>query len=48
VEMALPAGWMLKFRDGKVALFRAFRDPEAVLESVGLTAPRGPRSSSAD
>ena len=36
VEMRNPAGWMLKFRDGKVVLFRAFRDPEAALEAVGL------------
>ena len=36
VEMALPAGWMLKFRDEKVELFRAFREPEAALEAVGL------------
>ena len=33
--MALPAGWMLQFREGKVVLFRAFRDPEAVLAALG-------------
>ena len=29
-----PAGWMLKFRDGKVLCFRAFRDPERALEAL--------------
>jgi ketosteroid isomerase-like protein len=36
VESASPAGWMLKFRDGKVLCFRAFREPEQALEAVGL------------
>jgi ketosteroid isomerase-like protein len=36
IETETPAGWMLKFRDGKVTLFRAFRDPEQALEAVGL------------
>jgi ketosteroid isomerase-like protein len=36
VESASPAGWMLKFRDGKVLCFRAFRDPAQALEAVGL------------
>jgi ketosteroid isomerase-like protein len=36
VESQSPAGWLLKFRDGKLLLFRAFRDPEKVLEAVGL------------
>ena len=35
VESASPAGWMLKFREGKLACFRAFRDPERALEAVG-------------
>jgi ketosteroid isomerase-like protein len=35
VESASPAGWMLKFRDGKVVCFRAFREPEQALEAVG-------------
>jgi ketosteroid isomerase-like protein len=29
------AGWMLKFREGKVLRFRAFRDPEQALEAIG-------------
>jgi ketosteroid isomerase-like protein len=44
LEMEMPAGWMLKFRDGKVVLFRAFREPEAALEAVGVTERPGPRS----
>lgn len=31
-----PAGWVLKFRDGKVSSFRAFREPEQTLEAAGL------------
>jgi ketosteroid isomerase-like protein len=38
VEGESPAGWMVKFRDEKVLCFRAFRDPEAALEAVGLSA----------
>ena len=37
VETASPAGWMFKFRDGKVLRFRAFREPEQVLEAAGLS-----------
>ena len=36
VESEAPAGWALKFRDGKLVRFRAFRDPEKALEAVGL------------
>ena len=36
VENETPVGWMLRFRDGKLASFRAFRDPEQALEAVGL------------
>jgi ketosteroid isomerase-like protein len=36
VESASPAGWMLKFRDGKLLRFRAFREPAQALEAVGL------------
>lgn len=36
VEADTPAGWMLKFRAGKLLRFRAFRDPERALEAVGL------------
>ena len=35
VEMKQPAGWMLRFRDGKVIELRAFREPEAALAAVG-------------
>jgi ketosteroid isomerase-like protein len=37
VESTSPAGWMFKFRDGKLLCFRAFRDPEQALEAVGLS-----------
>ena len=36
VEGESPAGWVFRFRANKVCRFRAFRDPEAALESVGL------------
>ena len=36
VESTTPAGWMLKFRDGKLLCFRAFREPAPALEAVGL------------
>ncbi len=35
-EDETPAGWMLKFRGGKVIRFRAFREPEQALEAAGL------------
>jgi ketosteroid isomerase-like protein len=35
-ETETPVGWMLKFRDGKLLRFRAFREPEHALEAVGL------------
>jgi ketosteroid isomerase-like protein len=35
VETESPAGWMFKFRKGKVLCFRAFREPEQALEAVG-------------
>ena len=37
VESESPTGWMLKFRNGKVLCFRAFREPEQALEAVGLS-----------
>ena len=37
IEDKTPAGWMLKFRDGKVVRFRAFREPEQALEAAGLS-----------
>jgi ketosteroid isomerase-like protein len=37
VESESPAGWMLKFRNGKVLCFRAFREPERALETIGLS-----------
>jgi ketosteroid isomerase-like protein len=36
IESEAPAGWMLKFRDVKLILFRAFRDPATALEAIGL------------
>lgn len=36
VETEMSAGWMLKFRNGRVLCFRAFREPERVLEALGL------------
>jgi ketosteroid isomerase-like protein len=36
VETESPAGWVIKFRDGKVLYFRAFREPEEALQAVGL------------
>ena len=35
-ETETAAGWMLKFRHGKLIRFRAFREPERVLEAAGL------------
>ena len=37
VETESPAGWMFKFRDDRVVLFRAFREPDQALEAVGLS-----------
>jgi ketosteroid isomerase-like protein len=37
VESKSPAGWMLKFRAGKLLCFRAFREPAQALEVVGLS-----------
>jgi ketosteroid isomerase-like protein len=36
-ESDTPAGWMLKFREGKLVRFRAFRQPKEALEAVGLS-----------
>jgi ketosteroid isomerase-like protein len=36
IETETSAGWMLKFRSGRLLRFRAFRDPERALEAVGL------------
>src|SRR5438067_1930544 len=33
VESTSPAGWMLKFRDGRLLRFRAFREPAQALEA---------------
>jgi ketosteroid isomerase-like protein len=35
VEAEAEAGWVFKFRSGKLLLFRAFKDPAEVLEAVG-------------
>ena len=32
-----PAGWMLKFREGRLVHFRAFRNPERALAAAGLS-----------
>jgi ketosteroid isomerase-like protein len=36
VESAEPAGWVLKFRDGRVVYFRAFDDPVAAIEAIAV------------
>jgi ketosteroid isomerase-like protein len=36
IETETPAGWMLRFRDGKVIRFRAFREPEEALAALGF------------
>jgi ketosteroid isomerase-like protein len=36
VEAETPAGYMIKFHQGKAVCFRAFREPEQALEAVGL------------
>ena len=36
VETRSPAGYLVKFREGRVVYMRAFRDPEHALEAVGL------------
>jgi uncharacterized protein len=36
VEAELPTGWTLRFRDRKVVCFRAFRQPDKALETLGL------------
>jgi ketosteroid isomerase-like protein len=35
VETELPVGWVLKFRQGKLMRFRAFREPEQAVERMG-------------
>jgi ketosteroid isomerase-like protein len=36
VETDVAAGWLLKFRDGRLRMFHAFPDPEQTLERVVL------------
>jgi ketosteroid isomerase-like protein len=36
VEGDAPAGWVFRFRGGRLLRFRAFTDPEEALEAVGL------------
>jgi hypothetical protein len=36
IETETDAGWMLRFRDGLLIRFRAFREPEEALADVGL------------
>ena len=35
VETETPAGWTLRFREGKLLSFRAFRDPESAIAAIG-------------
>jgi ketosteroid isomerase-like protein len=37
VESSSPAGWVVRFREGRILRFRAFRNPVEALESVGLS-----------
>jgi ketosteroid isomerase-like protein len=37
VEAEAEAGWVFKFRDGKLLRFRAFKDPAEALEAAGLS-----------
>jgi ketosteroid isomerase-like protein len=37
LETESPAGWMFKFREGRVVCFRAFREPGQALETLGLS-----------
>jgi ketosteroid isomerase-like protein len=37
VENETPTGWVLKFREGNLIYFRAFREPAQAFETVGLT-----------
>ena len=37
IETETAAGWMLRFRHGKVIRFRAFREPHEALARVGLS-----------
>jgi ketosteroid isomerase-like protein len=36
LEGDVEAGWVFRFRDGKVIHFHAFSEPQTVLASVGL------------
>jgi ketosteroid isomerase-like protein len=35
LEASAETGWVLVFRDGKLARFQAFREPERALEALG-------------
>ena len=41
VETESHVGWMLKFREGRLICFRAFREPEQAFEAVGLSEQDG-------
>jgi ketosteroid isomerase-like protein len=41
VETEAPAAWLYKFRDGRVVLWRAFREPSEALEAAGLQPEEG-------
>jgi hypothetical protein len=47
METESRAGWMFKFRDGRVLIFRAFREPERVFEAIGLSEQATPSSPAA-
>jgi len=37
IESENPAGWVLKFRNGRAVYFRAYREPGEALEAAGLS-----------
>ena len=37
IDMRQPMGWVLEFRDGRVARMRFYAQPDDALEAVGLS-----------